>query len=381
VFNTRWAPAGTPGVARRGLGPLFNAASCAICHVNGGRGKGPAGDGPAPPALVIQLQAPGAHADTEADGDPVYGRVLNTVAVEGVQAEGVVTVRYREIEGRYYPDGIRWRMRVPRYQITGLAHGPLAAQTVIKPRLAPALFGAGLLEAVPAGALGAGAGGGANLPGGARARGRFGWQGESVSIRDQTTKAFAREMGLTTLDVPHDDCTAAEADCLRQPSEGVPEVPTELVDAVVTYVRTLTVPPSPVSARPDAAGAALFATLGCTGCHKPELPVELTDAAGTKATAVIAPYTDLRLHDLGTGMADENAAGEKVPSRWRTAPLWGLGYRTRTEGHPTFLHDGRARSPEEAILWHSGEAAQARRSFMELWGQPRERLLRWLETL
>jgi len=376
VFNTVWAPAGTPGVVRRGLGPLFNAASCVACHVNGGRGHGPAGDGPAPPALVVQLQAPGPHPGAEADGDPVYGRVLNTASVGDVQAEGAVIVRYREIEGRYYPDGMRWRIRVPHYQLTGLTRGPLAAHTLIKPRIAPALFGAGLLEAVPARALG-----GAGTSSGARMRGRFGWQGDSVSVRDQTTKAFAREMGLTTLEVPHDDCTAAEADCLQQPPESAPEVPAELVDALVAFVRTLAVPASPVSAEHGSAGATLFATLGCTDCHRPELPVELTDAMGTRTATAIAPYTDLKLHDLGIEMADEDASGTKVPSRWRTAPLWGLGYRTRTEAHPTFLHDGRARSPEEAILWHSGEAAQARRNFMDLWGRPRETLLRWLETL
>jgi CxxC motif-containing protein (DUF1111 family) len=252
---------------------------------------------------------------------------------------------------------------------------------VIKPRIAPALFGAALLEAVPASAIGDVAAAGANQRGNTRARGRFGWQGESVSIRDQTTKAFAREMGLTTIEIPHDDCTAAEADCLRQPSDGLPEVAPELVDAVVAFVRSLAVPASSAPAAPSTAGAALFSSLGCTACHRPELPIELTDATGTKTAAVIAPYTDLRLHDLGIEMADENAAGEKVPSQWRTAPLWGLGYRIRTETHPTFLHDGRARSPEEAILWHSGEAARARRNFMDLWGRPRETLLRWLETL
>jgi CxxC motif-containing protein (DUF1111 family) len=130
-----------------------------------------------------------------------------------------------------------------------------------------------------------------------------------------------------------------------------------------------------------AAGTALFASLGCAACHRPELPVVLTDASGTQTAATIAPYTDLRPHDLGIEMADETASGEKVTSRWRTAPLWGLGHRIRTETHPTFLHDGRARSPEEAILWHAGEAAQARRNFVNLWGRPREMLLRWLETL
>jgi CxxC motif-containing protein (DUF1111 family) len=200
VFNTAWASAGTPGVARRGLGPLFNAASCAMCHANGGGGKGPAADGPTPTALVIQLGTTGAEVGAEEDGDPLYGRVFNTASVDGVRPEGVVIVRYRELEGRYYLDGARWRMRVPQYQLTGLTHGPLAAQTVIKPRLALALFGAGVLEGVPASVLdGAGTVTSQNQPGNARPRGRFGWQSQSVSIRDQTTKAFAREMGLTTM--------------------------------------------------------------------------------------------------------------------------------------------------------------------------------------
>lgn len=383
VFNTVWVPAGTPGAARRGLGPLFNAASCAACHVNGGQGNGPVVDGPAPIALVIQLETPSAHTGAEADGDPVYGHVYNTSAVQVIQPEGAVTVRYQEIEGRYYPDGIRWHMRVPRYRLTGLTRGRLAAQTVIKPRIAPALFGGGLLEAVPGSAIGGDAqtAAAADRYRTAPMRGRFGWQGESLSIREQVTKALSREMGLTTADRSDDDCTAAEADCLHEPSGNVPEVSGELLDAIVAYVRTLAVPTSPVRPERRAAGAELFASLGCADCHRPELPVELTDATGTKRAAVIAPYTDLRLHDLGIEMADENAAGERVPSRWRTAPLWGLGYRMRTESHPMFLHDGRARSPEEAILWHTGEAAEARRKFMDLWGRPRETLLRWLETL
>ena len=108
VFNTVWVSGGTPGVARRGLGPLFNAASCAACHVNGGQGNGPVVDGPAPTALVIQLETPSAHAGAEANGDPIYGHVYNTTStVQVVQPEGVVTVRYQEIEGRYYP-AILW---------------------------------------------------------------------------------------------------------------------------------------------------------------------------------------------------------------------------------------------------------------------------------
>jgi CxxC motif-containing protein (DUF1111 family) len=111
------------------------------------------------------------------------------------------------------------------------------------------------------------------------------------------------------------------------------------------------------------------------------LTVQRPRADGTVASSVIAPYTDLRLHDLGADMADENVSGARVTSLWRTAPLWGLGYRVKEESYPTFLHDGRATSIEEAILWHSGEAAYAKYQFMKLGPHARETLLRWIETL
>ncbi len=188
-------------------------------------------------------------------------------------------------------------------------------------------------------------------------------------------------MGLTSSDRISDDCTPAEADCRGQPKVGSPEVSDELLDAVVTFVRTLAVPESSAHAENDSLGSELFARIGCAACHRPRLPVVLPRADGTGVPGVIAPYTDLRLHDLGLEMSDENASGTKVVSRWRTAPLWGMGYRLKLESHPTFLHDGRARSAEEAILWHSGEAAREKRNFMNLGPRAREALLRWLETL
>ena len=121
--------------------------------------------------------------------------------------------------------------------------------------------------------------------------------------------------------------------------------------------------------------------LGCSACHQPRLPVTLTDADGKSVSAVIAPYTDLHLHDLGIRLADETVAGKKVASKWRTAPLWGLGYRMTLEHFPTFLHDGRARSAEEAILWHDGEASGARTRFEQLAAPQRKAFLHWLETL
>jgi CxxC motif-containing protein (DUF1111 family) len=370
TFNTQWVGrgAGGPGDSE-GLGPLYNAASCATCHPGGARGAGPTRGGPAPVALEIQLEMPGG---SDA-GDPTYGHVFNTAAVGGARAEGVVTVRYREIYGYYYPDGMRWRIRAPHYDLGRSSRGPLAPTTIIKPRLAPALFGVGLLEAVPRAAIG-------DDPG---AGGRFGWQEEALSIRDQTTRAFAREMGVTSGDRPDDDCTPVEVDCLPRGSSTThsPEVAEDLLDALVIFEHELAVPESAVRPKNAALGSELFMAIGCARCHRPQLPVELPAGDGTRVSGVIAPYTDLRLHDLGTEMADENASGTRVASRWRTAPLWGFGYRIRTESQPTFLHDGRARTAEEAILWHSGEAAAARREFTNLGPRSREALLRWLETL
>ena len=382
LFSRHWVPAG--GGVGQGLGPLFNSDSCSACHGSGNEGgKGPLSDGPAPAALVVLLETPAATADAEPQGDPVYGHVFNTSAVPGVEAEGVVSIHYREDEGHYYPDGFKWHMRVPHYRLSGLSHGPLARTTVIKPRLAPSLLGVGWLEAVPEAAVAGPRAPGTGMPAwdmyqGRRTLGRFGWQGGSVSIRDQTAKALAREMGLTSSDRPHDDCTPTEVDCLRAPDGGSPEVTDEMLVALVSFVRTLAVPDSRARSVAGSAGAQIFARIGCADCHRPELPVE-GEAEGKRTRAVITPYTDLRLHDLGAEMADQDVGGVRVPSKWRSAPLWGLGYRINRGA--TLLHDGRARSPEEAILWHAGEAARARRDFVNLLHREREALLQWLETL
>ena len=392
IFEIQWVATGTPGIAARtGVGPLFNAAACTACHNRGGQGHGPAGGGQAPVALVMQLESPPPDTSAQSDGDPIYGRVFNTSGLDGVRAEGTVTVQYREITGYYYPYGGRWTMRVPHYHLGGMSRGPLAPHTVIKPRLAPALFGVGLLEAVPESAITNVA---ATQPDdrtsgtivwhlrkGRRAVGRFGWQGNSVSIRDQTTNALAHEMGVSSSDRSEEDCTPAEADCLEKCAIGPPEVSDQMLDALVTFLRTLAVPESPTHVKGAVSGSELFADLGCAGCHRPTLPVELPGEGEARLPGVITPYTDLRLHDLGMEMADEDASGVRVTSHWRTAPLWGLGYRLRAENHPTFLHDGRARSTEEAVLWHGGEAAYAKRKFVNLGPRARLALLRWLATL
>lgn len=416
VFNTHFVAAGSPGAARiDGLGPLFNSSACDECHNEGADARGPTTDGQAPGPLVVQLEPP-MRPGQPLTGDPRYGHVLSTGALQGFSPEGTVWIHY-EMRTGHYPDGTAYQLRVPTYRLADLRYGALSPDTVIRPRMAPALFGDGLLEAVPAqaivqGVTGPDGGAATGEPAwqwlqGQRVLGRFGWQGTSISIRDQIEKAFSREMGLTTRDVPHDDCTSVEADCLAQPSGGQPEVSDELLDGVVQFVRWLAVPlpmadaadiPATTGSATTTASATAtttatsttgaaptidptFVALGCAGCHRPRLPVVLPDAQGHLVHASIAAYTDLRLHDLGDALADRDASGRIVPSRWRTAPLWGMGYRLGRERFPTLLHDGRARTLEEAILWHGGEASHARESFEQLPASQRAALLHWLATL
>jgi CxxC motif-containing protein (DUF1111 family) len=375
VFNTDFLAAGTAGAGRRaGLGPIFNAPSCDECHNEGAHGRGPDYEGPAPNALVVQLEAlpqvrHGSSDAADPPGDPVYGRILSPAAVTGFMPEGQVVIRYHVIQ-RTYPDGTLWMLRQPLYELAHLNYGPLAANILIKPRLAPALFGVGLLEAVPGRPPRSGVG-------------RFGWQGAALSIRDQTTRALAREMGVTSTDRPIDDCTDAQTQCLTQRHPEAPEMSGELLTALLTFEKWLAVPANPTPAAPAqrAAGLQLFKSTGCSACHQPEQPVALFKPDGKPLQAVIAPYTDLSVHDLGVGLDDHDAGGAVHSTRWRTAPLWGMGYRFSRESKPTFLHDGRARSIEEAILWHDGEAAGVRERFEHLPRAQREQLLRFVGAL
>jgi CxxC motif-containing protein (DUF1111 family) len=180
-----------------------------------------------------------------------------------------------------------------------------------------------------------------------------------------------------------DDCTAAEVQCLQQRHPERVEISDELLEALLTFQKWLSVPqnPLPPTAAEQASGLKLFKATGCSACHRPEQPVALVQANGQPLEATIAPYTDLSVHDLGARLADHDLAGVVHPTRWRTAPLWGIGYRLSRESRPTFLHDGRARSVEEAVLWHDGEAAAVRERFEHLPRTQRERLLRFVAAL
>jgi CxxC motif-containing protein (DUF1111 family) len=222
------------------------------------------------------------------------------------------------------------------------------------PRLAslrrpPALFGLGVLEAVP-------------QPPEARrsdgpARGRFGLKGRFRTIDEAVAAAFANELGLTS---PHTS------------PDGRSDLGPEVVRLVSQFIRLLP-PPAPVT--PVAEGLEIFKTAGCAACHLPMLRTG-PSAIPTLQDQIIAPYSDLLLHDLGERLSDRWDDGGARGAEFRTPPLWGL----RTNG-PPYLHDGRATTLEMAIEMHGGEAEPARSAFQGLPNRQREQLLRFVRGL
>lgn len=359
--------------AREGLGPGFNGTGCMSCHVNNGRGLVPAEDGPvSDPGMVakVSLDDPAGATPVEVPG---FGL---TVQTQGEAAEGVLAVTWEEIGGTY-PDGTPYTLRRPHWTVDGL---PDDARLSV--RATPHLAGVGLLEAIDAADVVAAAdpddvdGDGISgrpqwVPdpdGGPDRLGRFGWRAAMPSVLDQTATAFAEDMGIST-------------SRRLAPGDDGPELSDDDLDATAFYSVGLAVPAMRGVDDPDViTGAGLFEAIGCASCHTPRHRTG-DDAVPGIARQDIWPYTDLLLHDLGPGLADGRAELEAGGSEWRTPPLWGLGLHRTVNGNAWLLHDGRARSPEEAVLWHGGEAAASRDAYVHLDADQRAQLLTFLDGL
>jgi CxxC motif-containing protein (DUF1111 family) len=427
VFNTEWVPANTPAGRIDGLGPLFNSQSCDSCHNSRRRGRGPRGDGEAPSDLVIQLGQRVSRTRV-IRGSAQYGYVLNTSAIRGFRPEARVSIEYK-IKPVTLGDGTIVELREPGYRMSSLDGPKLLSSTVLMPRMPPPVQGAGLLELVPAAELERVARSEHAGPDAIRGRiswlqtntdrpvactakvaadtskaaaetrrvagtgrvvtdmtrvaasagrvvGRFGWQASEPTVASQIGVAFAREMGLTNPLESQDDCGPRNVACRTAPSGGSPEVEPELFEAVVDFQRWHSIP---VARQPDLSseGAQLFQSTGCAQCHRTTLQINV----GAKYDTVIHAYTDLLLHEMGDGLADRTLDGAVVPGLWRTAPLWGM-HAASVSGQPIrLLHDGRARSLEEAILWHDSEARAARDRYAHLSAAERRVLTEWIESL
>jgi CxxC motif-containing protein (DUF1111 family) len=385
LFNENWVKAPASVTSRDGLGPLFNAPSCSACHLRDGRGQ------PSDAALLFRLSVPGPQGPLP---EPTYGGQLQPLALPGVPAEGKVQADYAEEKGAF-ADGAPFALRRPTYSFAALNYGPLHPQVMVSPRVAPALCGLGLLEAVPDSLIlaladpedrdGDGISGRPNLVRDPRTRtlrpGRFGWKATQLSLEEQIAGALQEDMGITSPLRPDQNHTAAQRAAVQAPSGGDPEIDAHRLERLVFYTRALGVPAHRGQQQQEVRrGQQLFEQARCSACHLPRLQTG-PDALPQLAHQTIYPYTDLLLHDLGEGLADGRPDQGAGPREWRTPPLWGIGLVERVNGHTRFLHDGRARDLAEAILWHGGEASAARAAFARMAGAERQALVAFLNSL
>ena len=388
-FNRNWVRAPASAAGRDGLGPTLNAQSCSSCHLHDGRGRPPADARDPERGLLLRLSV----------GDPpqpvrLYGSQLQDRAIAGVPAEGRIAISRTPRRGSY-ADGTSFTLLAPRYAVADRAFGPLPRDVQISPRVAPGVFGVGLLEAVPeptivrradpADADGDGISGRANRVADARTRttalGRFGWKANVPTVEQQNASAFNGDIGITSPLFTEENCPPGQRACARAKTGGRPEIDAKKLARVTFYTRTLAVPARrDVGARATDAGERHFEQLGCDACHRPELRTGDSDVPAL-SYQLIRPYTDLLLHDMGPALADGRPDGLASGAEWRTAPLWGIGLVSVVNRHTRFLHDGRARNLAEAILWHGGEAHPAREAFRRLPARERRELLAFLESL
>lgn len=390
-FNRNWVTAPASATGRDGLGPTFNAQSCSSCHLHDGRGRPPEGPRDPERGLLLRLSAGDAPRPLR-----FYGSQLQDRAIAGVPAEGRIRISRRPVRGRY-GDGTPFELQAPRYAVADGAFGPLPRDAQISPRVAPAVFGVGLLEAVPEAAVlehadpadrdGDGISGRPNRVGGERGSGggpvlgRFGWKANAATVKQQSASAFTGDIGITSPLFDEENCPPGQRACARARTGGSPEIDARTLERVTFYTRTLAVPARrSVGSSVTDAGERTFARIGCGSCHLPELRTGDSDVKGLR-DQLIRPYTDLLLHDMGPGLADGRPDGQATGSEWRTAPLWGIGLVPVVNRHTRFLHDGRARGLEEAILWHDGEGRASRERFRRLPARERRELVEFLESL
>ncbi|MEQ8685033.1 MAG: di-heme oxidoredictase family protein [Imperialibacter sp.] len=333
-----------------GLGPLFVATSCGSCHAGDGKGH------PFTTLTRFGQSAPGINPFIGKGGPQLQNR-----AVPGYEPEQL-------------PDGVAFSRFTPPAN-TGL--GFLEALTDAQI----------LANADPDDSDGDGISGVPNYitppsyfqPGATHTAvdgkyiGRFGKKAAAIDLLHQTVNAYNQDIGVTTTFEPVDPHTHLPTD---------PEVSDQVVHDLVFYLQTLKEPIPRASSDADVVkGKALFSSIGCANCHIQEWTTPETSIKAL-SNKKFYPYTDLLLHDMGPGLDDGYTEGSAETYEWRTPPLWGLGLSPNSQGGNYFLlHDGRAKSIEEAILLHGGEGQLSKTQFELLTKEDKDAILKFLKSL
>lgn len=406
-----------------GLGPVFNNNSCTACHARDGRGALPILSPGQEWVMLRQNEAVFLRISIE-DGTktprdeahgwgapiavPGYSTQLFHLGAFGVRKDfpGVGQARVwmkHEFSEFIYPDGKKVTLRKPIFKITDAYDPRIYAKDVkTSPRIGTPMIGLALLEAIREEdilALAArdlsseGVQGQPNyvfdiekkMRGEAYpvSLGRFGLKANTPSVFHQSLGALNGDLGVTNYAFPTESIfgTALYESLGLGKNPGPLEAKDQVADDLVFYSETLGVPERRnIQDTTVIRGAELFHQVNCTSCHHPSFT---TGPAKNPAFAnqKIYPFTDMLLHDMGEGLADGRQDFEASGRQWKTRPLWGLGHTQTINPRAGFLHDGRARTLEEAILWHDGEARYAKTKFTRLPVADREALMKFLRSL
>ena len=410
LFRKLWVSSPSSTLASDGLGPLFSARSCQRCHIEDGRGHPPSAVGDNAISFVFRVTVP----DESGAGrpmveghiptlpDPVYGEQLQEFSVAGHPAEYSPIISYEEIEV-VLSEGETATLRKPTYDLGNLGYGPLHPKAALSPRVAPQMIGMGLLEAIPNDDILANADPDDSNGDGISGRpnivwsvdydrpmlGRFGHKAATPTVRQQAAGAFSKDIGISNHLFPSawGDCTMEQKECVeahhgdRDASDRF-EIGSLGLELVTHYSRNLAVPARrDITAGEVLRGKQVFYETGCISCHTPKFVTHRLKDQPEQSFQLIWPYTDLLLHDMGQGLADNSPQGRATGSEWRTPPLWGIGLTKTVSGHTQFLHDGRARNLLEALLWHGGEAQPMRDAVVQIPAADRHALILFLESL
>ena len=401
-FRNPWIQAPATTDARDGLGPLFNTNGCQNCHIKDGRGHPPEKDDIHAVSMLVRLSIPAMSAEQKKifikEGivpEPTYGGQLQDFALQDQIPEGQISITYTQVPVRF-ADGTEVILRKPELKIQQLGYGEMHPDTQFSARVAPPMIGLGLLESISEHTLMSwadesdddndGISGKVNkvwdVEKNQFAIGRFGWKSGQPTLMQQNAAAFNGDVGLTSRLFPNENCTSKQTLCAELPNGGEPEVSDNILDFVEFYTQHLAVPTRRNLDQPNVKlGQSLFVKAGCDSCHKSQVTTSVREGLPALSNQTIHPYTDLLLHDMGEGLADNRPEYLANGREWRTAPLWGIGYTKEVNGHTYFLHDGRARNLMEAVLWHGGEAESSKQTVLTFNQKQRDALIAFLNSL
>lgn len=392
-FVIPWVEAPSATTARDGLGPLFNANTCVSCHPSNGRGT-LLNDGLVSRSLVVRLSIDAnksiKHKEFLAKKgfvpEPTYGSQLSLNGIHGVDFEGKVKIDFDEVNVNF-PDGEKQILLKPKYSLENLNYGPLHKDTNISYRIAPSLNGMGLIGLIPNEAILAnediedinkdGISGHANVVYSNITKkmeiGKYTWKASIPFLKEQVAGAASNDMGITTSIFPDENCTEVQKECNDASKRDAIDLPKERLDAITYYLKHIKTYEAE-NTEEYKEGFKIFEQISCAKCHISSFDI--------RENSKISPFSDFLLHDMGEDLSDGRVEFNASEREWRTAPLWGLALHEKINKEKLrLLHDGRARSFQEAILWHGGEAQNSKENYINLPKEKREKLIKFLEEL